>query len=188
MILDIDKDICLRSVEVSDALDVFGAIDSQRDYLGKWLPFVEFTKEVSDTEKYIVSIVNAPLEKLDFVFVIHLFSEFVGLIGLKDTDCANKKTEIGYWLKEEFQGKGVITKSVNKLCEFAFRELEINRIQIKCAVGNIPSKNVPKRLGFVFEGIEREGELLSGGIYTDLEVYSKLKSEFNELINKNREV
>lgn len=75
--------------------------------------------------------------------------------------------------------EGVITKSVNKLCEFAFRELEINRIQIKCAVGNIPSKNIPKRLGFVFEGIEREGELLSGGIYTDIEVYSKLKSEFN---------
>jgi len=188
MILDIDKDICLRSVEVSDALDVFGAIDSQRDYLGRWLPFVEFTKEVSDTEKYIESIVNAPLEKLVFVFVIHLSSEFVGLIGLKDTDCANKKTEIGYWLKEEFQGKGIITKSVNKLCEFAFRELEINRIQIKCAVGNIPSKNIPKRLGFVFEGIEREGELLSSGFYTDIEVYSKLKSEFNELINKNREV
>ncbi|MFV0598592.1 MAG: GNAT family N-acetyltransferase, partial [Bacteroidales bacterium] len=55
----------------------------------------------------------------------------------------------------------------------------INRIQIKCAVGNIPSKNVPKRLGFVFEGIEREGELLSSGVYTDIEVYSKLKSEFN---------
>lgn len=179
MIIEIDENICLKFIEMSDALDVFGAIDSQRDYLGRWLPFVEFTQDVSDTEKYIESIVNAPLEKLVFVFVIHLFSEFVGLIGLKDTDCANKKTEIGYWLKEEFQGKGIITKSVNKLCEFAFTELEINRIQIKCAVGNILNKNIPKRLGFVFEGIEREGELLSSGIYTDLEVYSKLKSEFN---------
>jgi len=50
-------------------------------------------------------------------------------------------------------------------------------VQIKCAVGNLPSKNVPKRLGFKLEGIERQGELLSGNIFTDLEIFSKLKNE-----------
>jgi len=37
------------------------------------------------------------------------------------------------------------------------------------------SKNIPKKLGFKFEGIERQGELLTGDFYTDLEVYSKLR-------------
>ena len=179
MIIEIDENICLKFIEMSDALDVFEAIDSQRDYLGKWLPFVEFTKDVSDSEKYIDSLLNAPLEKLDFVFVMQFSDEFAGLIGFRGTDYSNKKTEIGYWLKEKFQKQGIVTKSVYALCDFAFRELGLNRVQIKCGVGNIPSKNIPKRLGFVFEGIEREGELLSSGIYTDLEVYSKLKSEFN---------
>ncbi len=36
---------------------------------------------------------------------------------------------------------------------------------------------ITKRLGFVLEGIERQGELLTGGIYTDLEICSKLKSD-----------
>jgi ribosomal-protein-serine acetyltransferase len=53
----------------------------------------------------------------------------------------------------------------------------INRIQIKCAVGNKLSSNITKKLGFKLEGIERQGELLMGGFFTDLEIYSKLKSD-----------
>jgi ribosomal-protein-serine acetyltransferase len=89
----------------------------------------------------------------------------------------NRKTEIGYWLSEKFQGQGLVTKSVSELCHFAFQKLDMNRVQIKCAVGNTPSANIPKRLNFTFEGIERQGELLIGNIFTDLEIYSKLKGE-----------
>jgi ribosomal-protein-serine acetyltransferase len=53
----------------------------------------------------------------------------------------------------------------------------MNRIQIRVGVVNVKSKNIPKRLGYKFEGVERCGELLISG-YTDLEVYSMLKSEF----------
>jgi ribosomal-protein-serine acetyltransferase len=70
-----------------------------------------------------------------------------------------------------------MTRAVKKLCQYAFEDLGINRIQIKCAVGNISSINIPGRLGFTLEGIERDGELLSGNKFTDLEVYSKLKSD-----------
>jgi len=103
----------------------------------------------------------------------------VGLIGFKDTDRRNRKTEIGYWLSEQYQKQGIVTKAVDKLCEFAFNTLGLNRVQIKCAVGNIPSKNIPKRLGFKLEGIERQGELLTGNVFTDLEIYSKLKSDYS---------
>ena len=120
---------------------------------------------------------NAAEDRFEYVFAIRNQNEFIGLIGLKSTDKVNKKTEIGYWLSEKYQKQGIMTKSVSKLCDFAFNELGINRIQIKCAVGNDPSKNIPKRLNFKFEGIERDGELLTGNVYTDLEVYSKLKND-----------
>lgn len=54
----------------------------------------------------------------------------------------------------------------------------MNRIQIKCAVGNSASIAVAERLGFVREGIERDGELLSGDAFTDLYIYSLLKREY----------
>jgi ribosomal-protein-serine acetyltransferase len=69
-----------------------------------------------------------------------------------------------------------MTESVKLLVKFAFEELNINRIQIRCAVGNTQSSNISKKLGFKFEGIEREGELFPDGSFKDLEVYSILKS------------
>lgn len=177
MIIKVDTDIELKQLEQSDSADIFKAIDSQREYLGRWLPFVEYTTEISDTEGFVDSVINAPEERFEYVFVIRKRAKFVGLIGFKDTDKQNQKTEIGYWLSEAYQKNGIITKSVEKLCDFAFNNQGINRVQIKCAVENISSRNIPRRLGFKLEGIERQGELLSGGKFTDLEVYSKLKSE-----------
>ena len=177
MIIKVDTDIELRQLEQSDSADIFETIDSQRDYLGKWLPFVEFTQEIKDTKSFVDSVVNAPEDRFEFLFTIRKQKKFVGIIGFKSTDKLHKKTEIGYWLSEKYQKQGIVIKSVKKLCDFTFNDQEINRIQIKCAVGNIPSKNIPKRLDFKYEGIERDGELLTGNIFTDLEVYSKLKRD-----------
>lgn len=177
MTIKIDNEIELKQLEQPDSIDIFKTIDSQREYLGRWLPFVEFTKEITDTEKFVDSVINAPEDKFEYVFTIRKQNEFVGLIGFKDTDKLNKKTEIGYWLSEKYQKQGIITKSVDKLCDFAFNKLDINRIQIKCAVENKSSIKIPQRLGFKFEGIERQGELLTGNTFTDLGIYSKLKSD-----------
>lgn len=173
----INSETILRQLKQSDSLDIFNTINNQRHYLGKWLPFVEFTKELKDTEDFVNSVVNAPDENFEYVFTIQKEKKFIGLIGFKSTDKQNKKTEIGYWLSEKYQKQGIVTKSVEKLCEFAFNQFEINIIQIKCAIENHSSINIPKKLGFKFEGIERDGELLTGGKYTDLKVFSKLKTD-----------
>lgn len=175
--LQVDDGIELKQLERSDSKDIFRTIDSQREYLGKWLPFVEQTRQLADTENFVDSVMNAPEGRFEYVFVIKKGTEFVGLIGFKDTDKQNRKTEIGYWLSKKYQNQGIVTKAVEALCQFAFETLNINRIQIKCAIGNIPSGNIPKRLGFSFEGIERQGELLTGNAFTDLEIYSKLRSD-----------
>ena len=177
MRIPVNKDIELRQLEQSDSADIFHAIDSQREYLGKWLPFVEWTKEVKDTENFVDSVVHAPEDGFNFVFTIRKQDKLIGLIGFKGTDKQNQKTEVGYWLSEKHQKQGIMMACVDRLCRFAFEELGMNRIQIKCAVGNTPSQKIPQRLNFTFEGIERDGELLSGNIFTDLEVYSKLKRD-----------
>lgn len=71
-----------------------------------------------------------------------------------------------------------MTRAVDFLCKYAFEELGLNRVQITCAVGNTPSSNIPKRLGFQFEGVERAGELFANGEFVDIEVYSLLKDEY----------
>jgi len=176
-IIKISDSIILKQIELSDAQDIFNVIDLQREYLGKWLPFVQITNKMESTENYIKSVINAPEDKREYNFVIHHEGEFVGIIGFKDTDKINCKTEIGYWLSENFQKKGIMTRSVLVLCKFAFEELKMNRIQIKVAVGNTSSKKIPQRLNFKFEGIERDGEKMHDGSFADIEVFSLLRRE-----------
>lgn len=177
--MSVSSDLVLRELSLDDAEDIFQTIDAQRDYLGRWLPFVVLTDTVAFTKSFIRSVVETPFENREHTFVVRYNDAFAGLVGFRDTDRGNRKTEIGYWLSEPFQHKGIATQSVQALLRFAFNDLCMNRIQIRCAVGNLPSKQVPKRLGFTFEGIERAAELFPDEHYEDLEVYSMLKSEFS---------
>ncbi len=175
--IQVNKNIELKQIERSDSEDIFNTINTQREYLGRWLPFVDSTQKIEDTQNYIQRVEDSQPENRELVFVIHYAHTFAGLIGFKSTDKQNKKTEIGYWLSEPFQKKGIIISSVKALVKFAFDEMDINRIQIKCATGNIQSKRIPQKLNFTFEGVERDGELLSGSKFTDIEVYSLLRKE-----------
>lgn len=171
--LFVDDHLYLKQLETPDALTIFETINSQRDYLRQWLPFVDHTQEIGDTIQFIKTV-NQDKER---VFVLKYEEQFAGLIGFRDTDKSNKKSEIGYWLSEPFQKKGIVTNAVKVLVKYAFDELNMNRIEIKCAVGNAPSKRIPQRLGFSFEGIIRQGELFPDGRFVDLECYSLLRHD-----------
>lgn len=175
--LKVDSQIVLKEIELSDAEDIFKLIDSDRENLRIWLSFVDSTKEIEDTKDFIRSILFLPGDIRDFVAVIIYNEQKIGLIGFKLTDFVNKKTEIGYWISKEFENKGIVTKSVVKMIDYAFNNLELNRIQIKCGIGNEKSSKIPKKLNFKFEGIERSAELLNGK-FIDAEVYSILKDEW----------
>lgn len=173
--MELFDDVFLRPLQPDDAKGIYNTIDAQRDYLGRWLPFVVGTTSVSVTQEFVESSLKAE----DKTFTIRKGEQCIGLIGFKAIDNANCKTEIGYWLSEKYQGRGIMTRAVDVLCKYAFVELGLNRVQIKCAVGNSHSSNIPKRLGFKFEGVERAGELFANGCFVDLEVYSLLKHEYN---------
>ena len=176
-IITVKDNILLKELELTDAEHIFKAIDSQREYLGEWLPFVEFTKSVKDSLDYVNSVVTMPEECKERQFAIFCGDDFAGLAGFKGTDKINRKSEIGYWLKEEFQHRGIMTKSVRALIKFGFSELDLNRIQIKCAPENVKSRKIPQRLGFTLEGIERDSEFVKEGLFRDAEVWSLIKKD-----------
>lgn len=172
-----DTEVILRTIRLDDAAAIYHVIDSHRQYLSVWLPFIPNIKSVDDEKAFISAVLAEPFEKRSLVFMIEKAGEFCGLIGFVTTDPANHRTEIGYWLLPEYQGQGIMSRSVRTLCEWTVKERNMNRIQIRCAVGNRPSNAIPLRLNFKLEGTERDGELLSSGQYTDINVYSILKDE-----------
>jgi ribosomal-protein-serine acetyltransferase len=182
--LYVDKDIYLEKIRISDAGIIFETIQHDRNYLRRWLPFVDQTRKKEDTSNYIVTMTSGPEREKNEVYVIRHCNEFAGLASYKDIDTINHKTEIGYWLAEKMQGKGIMTRTVRKMIDYGFRNLNFNRIQIKVAQGNYKSAAIPGRLGLLMEGIERDGEFHTDR-YFDLEIFSILKKEWTESLTRS---
>jgi ribosomal-protein-serine acetyltransferase len=135
------------------------------------------TKTVQDSEAFIKSVITNREETLNEVYTIWFKGDFAGIIGFHNTDRVNEKSEIGYWLVSEMTGKGIITRSCRILLDLAFEKMGMNRITIRCAAGNFQSEKIATRLGFKYEGIERNGERYHD-LFFDLKVFSLLKGEF----------
>jgi ribosomal-protein-serine acetyltransferase len=83
---------------------------------------------------------------------------------------------IGYWLAQEYNGKGIMSESVKDLIEVGFIYYSLNRVEIRCAVDNHKSRAIPEHLGFQQEGIIRQAEKVYGK-HLDHVVYGLLKKE-----------
>lgn len=173
----VSNEILLERINTNDSVIIFEAVEANRAWLATWLPFVAYTKDLKDTQTYIASVIEKRDETDNEAYTIWYKGDFAGVIGYLNTDRVNEKTEIGYWLIQMMRGRGIITSSVKALIGLTFEKMMINRITIRCAVGNTPSENIAQRLGFRFEGIEREGERYNDH-FLDLKVFSLLKKEF----------
>ncbi|WP_078596594.1 GNAT family N-acetyltransferase [Evansella clarkii] len=174
---DIDKETHLAILEPRHAAELFNLIEGSRDSIGKWLSFPNYTNEVKDTEKFIEKSLNRFALNNGYWAGIWHQGKIAGSVGYLNFDWNNNKTEIGYWLGENYEGLGLATKACNLLVKHAFDDLEINKVEINVASINIKSKAIPERLGFSEEGTIRDYEYLNGQ-YLDRTIYGLLKEEW----------
>jgi ribosomal-protein-serine acetyltransferase len=173
----VSENLVLKLLSQESSGIIFRAVDLNRQYLRNWLPFVDNTCREEDTDVFIRTILRSSVPKPDIVYEIWYRDSFAGLIAIKEVDEWNKRTELGYWLIPQLEGKGIMTSCCKAILDFIFSNLGLNRVQIKAAVGNARSSRIPEQLGFKLEGIERGGEKFPDH-YKDLEVYSLLKKEW----------
>lgn len=178
----IDEDVSLKLIELNDAETVFELTDKSRKHLREWLPWLDFTKNAEDTKEYIHGCLKGYAETKSITTVILYKGEIVGVASFNSINWSNKTAYIGYWLGEEYQGKGIMTKAAKALTNYAFNHLNLNKVEIRAAVENKKSRSVPERLGFVNEGMIRQAEWLYDH-YVDHAVYGMLASEWKEYIS-----
>lgn len=171
---EVDSEINLIMLQESLAEKLFQLVDSDREYLNKWLPWVNHTKTVNDTKVFIKNSIVDFAEGKSMNLAIEYLNEIVGVTGYNTIYKDLKKVEIGYWLSSKQQGRGIITKSCTKLIQHAFNELDIEKVQISVAAENIKSRKVCEKLGFKLEGIIKNSEKLHDKI-VDHAIYGMYK-------------
>ncbi len=177
--LKVDDDILLRFSDPTEAEEMFAIVNAEREYLGEWLSWVEQTRKVDDTRKYLMDLVQWNLGGQQFGLTIYYKGKICGCIGFVSINKIDNNAEIGYWLSEKHQGKGIMTKACKRLLRYGFEKMDFNRIQIRVITSNAKSIAIPKRLGFMHEGIIRQSVLLYG-VYHDAITFSLLKEEFEK--------
>jgi ribosomal-protein-serine acetyltransferase len=167
----------IRTLVPTDALALFRLIDLNRAFLRNWLAWLDLTQSLQDSQRFIETAIYRYYQSESASFAICYQNDIVGIAGFNSFDFPNKLGVIGYWLSQEHTQKGIVTAVVSRLLDYGFNELKLNKIEIRCAVENHPSRSVPERLGFVLEGQLRQCEWLYDH-YVDHCVYSLLANEF----------
>ena len=172
----IDEATRIELIEERHTQSIFDMVDENRNHLRPWLPFVDRMQTIEFAQNFVKGTMQRNMDGNEFAFVIIYYEKMVGRVGVYKIDNQNKIGEIGYWIVQNSQGKGIVTKSCKALIGFCFSDLQLNRIEIKCGTENIKSKTIPERLKFTKEGIIRQGELLYDK-FIDLNLFSLLKND-----------
>lgn len=176
--LKIDTYISLKLLEKGDARELFSLVDESRNHLRKWLPWVDKMQREEDYNSVIDMWLKQFSSHDGFQVGILYKGKLVGMVGYHGIDWLNRKTSIGYWLSEKYQGSGIMTRVVKALIDYAFANYKLNRVEIQCGVDNQKSREIPERIGMKREGIIRDGEYLYDH-YHDCVLYSILAKEWN---------
>lgn len=186
--LTIDTDISVRTFHPDDAGKFFDLVERNRSRLRPWihpksLPetardarlfAIECFFDVLDSSMDTLDLFDQYREELNGYFLcprpalemgIWFGNNLVGFISLSRLSDSPTALEFGYWITAEEEGKGIITRCVSSLMDYAIDNMKIERFVIGCAVTNRRSRAVPERLGYRLHVTQPNGEIVGEFVY-----------------------
>lgn len=151
-VFDLD-DIVLREISVEDAKNFLSYISNP--HITKYLSSDDLPSNIDQSRNELLYWSGLFYRKASFYWAVadSKNNKIIGTCGFNNWSITHNRIEISYDLDFEYWGKGLMTKSVKKICEFAFDSLNVVRIQATVAEDNVRSIKLLERLGFTNEGL-----------------------------------
>jgi ribosomal-protein-alanine N-acetyltransferase len=121
-----------------------------------------------DARNFLDSVVGVTPETS---FAITLADEAVGGLGFTvQNDVSYRSAEIGYWLGEEFWGRGIATEALMAVTEYAFANYDLCRLYAHVFAWNPASARVLEKAGYELEGrlrknVTKDGQTIDQLLY-----------------------
>lgn len=165
-----NTNITIRNWKKTDAASLASALSNKKilNNLRDGLPY-PYTEK--DAEEYINFMLTSNPNDT-FAYAIDVDGKAVGSIGaFRQENIHYRTAELGYYLAEEYWGKGIMTSAVRQLCEKLFAETDIIRIFAEPFDYNVGSRRVLEKAGFQLEGILKNNAFKNGQVL-DMALYS----------------
>ncbi len=163
----------LREWKLSDAQNLASAINNKNvlDNLRDGIPYPYAEQDGKD---FITAMLSAD-KNSTFAFAIEIEGKVVGSIAVfRQNNIHFRTAELGYYLAEEYSGKGIMTEAVKQVCKYVFDNSDIIRIYAEPFAHNIGSCRVLEKAGFQFEGLLRANAVKNGAII-DMKMYALIR-------------
>lgn len=147
-----------------------GTDDADLKELGQDYSVLE---NLSETRLYPPSMPSS------MVFRIEHGDELIGEIGFRTIKWFNRKSEISLFIAPEYQGKGHGKQALLMLMKFAFKKMNLYRLEAEVIDYNDRARSLFEQVGFVLEGRLRDAKYNNGN-YHDILRYGMLISEYDE--------
>jgi len=133
-----------------------------------------FPYEKKDGEAFIqLALSHDPLQ----IKAIVLNGEVIGSIGVHQlSDIYSKSAEMGYWIAEDFWGRGIVPLAIKEMLQYGFATFDIDRIFARTTHTNLASQQVLKKAGFIFEA-ELKGTIFKNKEYFDELIFGFRKNQ-----------
>lgn len=139
----------LRPFKDADVESLVGNINNEKIYRPTLnIPYPYTEKDAKDwIEKNKQFSKENPVKAVNFA--IDIDGDVAGGIGI--TKIENREGELGYWLGEDYWGKGIMSEAVTEVVRYGFETLSLNRIYADVFTFNKASAKVLTKNGFEFE-------------------------------------
>ena len=161
-VIAVDDDLSLVAPVSEDASELFSVVDSNREYLRKWLPWLDSNMSLIDEINFIEISQKDRLQGTSAVWLIKENDNLIGNISINWVDWENKSCGLGYWISQDKTGNGIVTRCCESLINNLIFNNKIHRFVIEAGVNNIASRKVAEKLGMRLEGTIKDRELLYG--------------------------
>lgn len=168
--------VTLKKHQIELAETMFKYVDQDRERLGRFLPWVAWTKGIHDEREYIEMTHRQwqDYKMFDYGIFLNEGNTYIGNVGVHTIAWDHNRCELGYWILGQFEGQGYISDAVKALEKTLF-DIGFFRIEIRCSGGNARSGKVAERCGYTFEARLRKHSI-ENGQRRDTLIYAKLKN------------
>lgn len=131
---------------------------------------------INDARKWLEMVLKMG-EPAKFFAVVYE-GRLAGSIGIvTKEDIYRKNVEIGYFIAQDFWGKGLATKALRAATAYAFETFDIIRAYAEPFADNEASRRVLEKAGYTLEAVHRKN-VIKNGVIKDSCIYTILKENF----------
>ena len=165
----------IRLIEKEESDKFFELIERNRSRLKKYFPnTVREVGSKKDAAHHLLVSHEQMEKKEKYLFGLYCKDELIGYTNVKNFDWEIPKCELGYFIDEAYEGRGLMTKMVKNISDYCFEELKVLKVFLRIAKENQGSIKIAERTGFIKEGSLKKEFRLESGELIDVEYYGKI--------------